>query len=114
MSGDISTQGDKILIKNNKAVFLYHVSGGQTIQAALQQTPDKLFYNVEKDGESICWDQDGTGFYTIGEAKNPKIWYYMYKETQDETSNASWNLKICGNLILSVVISCCVIMHSII
>ena len=77
VSGDISPTGTEILMKTYNNVYRYNVSEGQTIQSALHGEKDRLFYNVEQQGESVCWDKSGIGFYTVSEGYYQKIWYYQ-------------------------------------
>ena len=77
VAGDISPNGREILLKTYNNVYLYTQADNQEhVGETLSRQPKRLYYNVEKQGESIAWDPHGQGFYTISEGKHPAIWYY--------------------------------------
>lgn len=78
--GDISADGQEILIKNLDRVFYWKLMEGESILDALAREGRQLPYTKEPQGEAIAWMRDGSGYLTVSEAKNnitPKI--YLYK-----------------------------------
>lgn len=70
VGGDISKDGQEILLKNYDHVFYWKRLTGESIEDALKRSPEKLPYTPEPQGESIAFDPGGTGYYTISERKN--------------------------------------------
>lgn len=71
-SADVHTDG-RILIKNYNSIF-YWLSG----EDILAQSPTRIPYLIEPQGESIAWDSLG-GFYTLSEHNTNKkqiLYYY--------------------------------------
>ncbi len=82
--GDISIDGTEILIKSYVSVLYWKLKPNETIFQALSRTRDiGAPYIQEPQGESICWDRETKGYYTISEnlgSTNPqKIYYYSKK-----------------------------------
>ena len=69
-SGDISSNGNEILIKNYLNVYRFVRNVGQSIGETLSQEPERLPYNREPQGEAIAWDSNGQNYYTITESAN--------------------------------------------
>lgn len=42
----------------------------------LRGTPTDLPYKAERQGESICWGWQDSGYYTISEGDNQPLYYY--------------------------------------
>jgi hypothetical protein len=77
--GDISPQRDKVIIKNYDTVFCWSIAPGQEIKDALSQPPTELPYEIEPQGEAICWSADGKSYLTISEkAKKQPLFLYTY------------------------------------
>ena len=84
VGGDISADGDEILLKTYIAVFYWKRKANESVFQALSRTRDVgAPYIQEPQGESICWDYQAKGYYTISERGNtpnpPKLYYYSKK-----------------------------------
>ncbi len=66
-AGAISSTGAEILIKTYDTIYYWKRSAGQTVAQALSQTPIKIPYIVEPQGEALCWQPEGKGYYTLSE-----------------------------------------------
>ena len=78
-AADISPDGTEILIKNYVQVFYWKRNLNQTISFTLKQNPLLLPYQIEEQGESICFAKDASGFYTTSEMTSnapPPIYFY--------------------------------------
>lgn len=76
----ISTDGTEVLIKNYDYIYYWKRTDNQSISELLQTNPIELLYNREPQGESITWQRDGAGFYTLSEAaKNYRGRLLFYK-----------------------------------
>ncbi len=79
VAGSISTHGSEVLLKDYEQVYYWKNSSGLSLPKLLQTTPKVLVYDREPQGESICWDRDGSGYYTLSEKvkdKNGKLLFY--------------------------------------
>lgn len=68
VSGDISSKGDEILLKNYESVFYWHRNSQQTIAEALTLNQYYLLpYTREPQGEAVSWSYNSDGYYTVSE-----------------------------------------------
>ena len=44
--------------------------------AGMVKPPVDLPYNIELQGESVCWNNNGTGYFTLAEGANAPLYYY--------------------------------------
>lgn len=84
VGGDISADGNEILLKTYIAVFYWKRKTNESVFQALSRTRDVgAPYVQENQGESICWDYQAKGYYTIsergGQPTAPKLYYYTKK-----------------------------------
>jgi hypothetical protein len=82
VGGDISAQGDQIVLKNYTTVYYWKRKPGQSITEALASKPFLTPYIQEPQGEAIAWSRDGNAFYTLSEKGpfNIKPTLYRYKK----------------------------------
>ena len=67
VSAAMSPDGREILVKTYFGINYYKRNAGQTIMEALQSVPKNLSYQIEPQGEAICFNKNNTGFYTLSE-----------------------------------------------
>lgn len=81
--GNVSVSGGEILIRNYTSAFYWIRSTGETVGQTLMKSPRKqMFLAPEPQGESICFDREAHGFYTLGEigqATSVNLNYYKRK-----------------------------------
>jgi hypothetical protein len=81
--GNVSFDGNEILIRNYTSVFYWQRKSGETIGQTLMRGPDKsLVVAAEPQGEGISFDREAKGFYTLGEigqASSVSLSYYPRK-----------------------------------
>lgn len=63
----LSPDGKEILVKTYTAVFYWKRNAGESIIAALQRSPVTLGYQLEPQGEAICFKNDNSAFLTLSE-----------------------------------------------
>lgn len=83
--GDISPDGREMLVKTYGSVFYWYVPDGN-FYSAIVKTPTVLPYIRERQGESVCWDSQGYGYYTLSEGFNSTLFYYQrsgYPDPED-------------------------------
>lgn len=78
VAGDISPTGNEILIKNYATVFYFRRESGVSIKSALATIPRVAPYQLEPQGEAICFDHKGDGFYTTSEETAFKIPSHLF------------------------------------
>lgn len=79
-AADISPNGRSILVKNYASVKRFKVGRKQSITEALSRRPKNMPYKIEPQGEAICFDHKGKGYYTLSEAGDDGIQIlYYYK-----------------------------------
>ncbi|HET6244909.1 MAG: hypothetical protein H0V01_03125 [Bacteroidetes bacterium] len=79
VAGDISVDGNEILIKTYTDIYYWQRKEKETIQKALKRTPRRLPYFVEPQGEAIAWKVDASGYFTLSEKVGdeiPKLYFY--------------------------------------
>jgi len=76
VSGDISWDGSKVLLKSLSKVYYWERESGEPVWKTLSRPPKELPYKREPQGEAICFDEKGTGYYTTSEGKNQPVYYY--------------------------------------
>ncbi len=69
-AGDISQDGNEVLIKNYLNVYYWRKQGAESIEELLQNPPTRLNYTQEPQGEAIAFRVDGTSYLTISEIAN--------------------------------------------
>ena len=75
-SGDISKDGDKVLLKSYDKVYYWKRKGDEHIWQTLQKKPELLTYQAEKMGEAIGFAANGKSYYTVSEGLYAPIYYY--------------------------------------
>lgn len=78
--GDISPDGNFILIKNYQNVYMWERKN-LTIQDALDQPALEVPYIMEPQGEAVAWRHDGNGYFTVSEEYGdiPAVLYFYSK-----------------------------------
>ncbi|MBS1500595.1 MAG: hypothetical protein JST32_00935 [Bacteroidetes bacterium] len=75
-AGDISKDGQQILLKNYEKVFYWKRENNEPVWQTMQRKPKELPYKFEKQGEAIGFTSDGKGYYTTSEGVFAPIYYY--------------------------------------
>ncbi|MDZ7605763.1 MAG: hypothetical protein U5K79_09290 [Cyclobacteriaceae bacterium] len=80
-AGSISVNGRDIVLKNYNAIFYWSREGNNTLLQTLKMPHETVDYIVEPQGESMTWNREGTGFYTLSELSySDKQQLYFYKK----------------------------------
>jgi len=78
-AGAISKKRNLLVLKNRDEVFCWKLKRDELPEKALQSKPVKLPYLKETQGEAICFDAIGKGYFTTSELRkkgNPELRYY--------------------------------------
>lgn len=82
LAGNVSKNGDEVLIKNDDRIFYWKRGEGEKFIDMMSRAPLLAPYNpVEAQGEAICFDPLG-GYYTLSEFSNgiiPELYHYQLK-----------------------------------
>lgn len=75
-AGDISPDGDRVLMKSYAKVYYWKRRKGEALWQTLQRPPAELPYRPEPQGEAIGFDNTGKGYYTTSEGLHPVLYHY--------------------------------------
>jgi hypothetical protein len=84
--GDISANGQEIIIKNYVNIYYWQRKPKETIAQTLQGKAVRIPYLFEPQGEGIAWRLDGAGFYTLSETvheSRANLYFYRRSELED-------------------------------
>ncbi len=73
VAGSISQDAQEVLLKNYENIYYWKRSGEKTLTELLTKDPIELPYKPEVQGESICWSNDASGYYTLSESHEGKM-----------------------------------------
>ena len=81
--GSISTTGTEIIVRGYTALYYWKRKVEETVSEVLLRAPAKtLPYVFEPQGEAVCFDKDGKGYFTLSERRNVpfvNLYYYARK-----------------------------------
>ena len=79
--GDISPDGNFILIKNYQNMYMWERKN-MSIPQALSQSYIEVPYIMEPQGEAVAWRYDNNGYFTVSEeyGNTPAILYFYSKK----------------------------------
>ena len=75
-AGDISKNGQQILLKSYEKVYYWDRKPGEHIWQTMKRAPIEPSYKQEKQGEAIGFTPDGKGYYTTSEGVYSPIYFY--------------------------------------
>ncbi|MEX0641070.1 MAG: dockerin type I domain-containing protein [Pirellulales bacterium] len=84
--GDISPDGDELILKDLDDVFYYARPAGTSIATALMRVPESLPYTTQPLGEGITFDHRGMGYYTNSEGTHAALYYYQRVTTPGDVN----------------------------
>lgn len=77
-SGDISQNGEHVVIKDLKHIYYWRRKGNEAIEVTMAREATQLPYVPEKQGEGVTISVDNKGYLTISEGKKPDLNYYPH------------------------------------
>lgn len=75
-AGDISKDGQQIVLKSYEKVYYWRRLPNEHAWDAMVKQPRELPYVAEKQGEAIGFTPDGKGYYTTSEGVFSPVYYY--------------------------------------
>ena len=85
-AGSISPDGMEILIRSYGRIYYWKRMEGESISETIKRNPQLAPYSpIEPQGEAICWDLSGNGYYTLSEKRrnqmpDPTLYFYRRLE----------------------------------
>jgi len=80
-SAAISSDGKEIILKTYTSLFYYKLHDGETIESIFKKDAVKIPYELEPQGEAVCFASDNTGYFTLSEKGfSSKQYLYFYKK----------------------------------
>ena len=73
VAGSISPDAKEVLLKDYENIYYWKRSGEKSLIELLAKAPAELSYKPEAQGESICWNHDASGYYTLSESHEGKM-----------------------------------------
>ena len=73
VAGAISPDAQEVLMKDYESIYYWKRSGEKTLTELIAKEPIELPYKPEVQGESICWNNDASGYYTLSESHEGKM-----------------------------------------
>ena len=104
VGGDVSVNGKEFLLKTYRKIFYWSIKDRDLATAKANQ-PTAMPYIKERQGESVCFDASGSGYYTLGEGVNSTLYYFRRKVTGSSTSIHNRNTCILTLALLSLACS---------
>jgi len=77
--GDISADGQRILLRREDAAWLWSREPGEPLASALRRSPRSVPVvgpPEEPNGEAVAWHPEGTGYYTLSEGEHPQVNFF--------------------------------------
>jgi hypothetical protein len=85
VGGDISPDGKYIIVRSLSHASLWIRQANQPLRRAFSQKPLNIQLMPEPQGEAICFDAEGKGFFTTSEKAHQPIYYF---ERSDESNKS--------------------------
>lgn len=91
--GDISPDGTEILLKTYTNIFYWKREAGESIVQTLSRESFTLPYQIEIQGEAVCWNTNSGGYFTLSEQWGIVLPHLYYYQRSDPTGIESPILK---------------------
>lgn len=79
VGGDVSPDGSNVIVRGPFNASLWRRRGDEPLWKVFSQEQTFLPLADEMQGEAICFDRDGRGYFTIGEMVRPPLFYFAAK-----------------------------------
>ncbi|WP_142714166.1 hypothetical protein [Fodinibius sediminis] len=76
--GELSADGQTLLLKTLPRIFIWHRMPGQSISDMLSAPPGELSYGTGPQEEAIAIGPRGNGYYTLSESKGEPVTLYYH------------------------------------
>lgn len=76
--GDLSLDGQTLLLKTLPRIFIWHRKQGQSVPDMLSEKPKELPYGTGPQEEAIAIGPKGNGYYTLSESHGDPVMLYYH------------------------------------
>lgn len=77
----VSADGKTVIVKTYTSLFSYPRAHAESLEIVLKKKPGSLPYQLEPQGEAVCFRNDLSGYFTLSEKGFSTIQYlYFYKK----------------------------------
>ncbi|MBP7049753.1 MAG: hypothetical protein KBE65_01925 [Phycisphaerae bacterium] len=76
VAGDVSPDGRRVIVRGMLGASLWVRPAGEPLWRAFEGKRVRLALPRERQGEGICFDAQGAGYFTIGESHLPPLYYF--------------------------------------
>jgi hypothetical protein len=76
VAGDVSPDGRRIIVRGPYHASMWTRPEGQPLWRAFEDQPIGIPLRMEPQGEGICFDGRGRGYFTISERAHPTLYYF--------------------------------------
>ncbi len=76
VAGDVSPDGRRVIVRSMFGASLWVRPAGEPLWQAFSGKQVRLPLLHEEQGEAICFDARGEGYFTIGEMQHPPLHYF--------------------------------------
>lgn len=76
VGGDVSTDGSLVIVRRNANASIWRRDDGVNLWEIFTDTECPVSIIWEPQGEAICFDTDGCGYYTVSEQSYQPIYYF--------------------------------------
>ncbi len=90
VGGDVSPDGKRIIVRGPYNASLWVRPEGQPLWKAFTEGSRGIPMMTEPQGEAICFDSQGRGYFTLSEKAKQPLYYFAYSE-KDKPSSLSDN-----------------------
>ena len=91
VGGDVSPDGQWVIVRGPFNASLWRRPEGKELWRAFTTEGFSLQLMRERQGEGICFDQDGRGYFTIGEQTRPPIYYFAGSSSSQKSNTEPSN-----------------------
>ena len=78
--GDVSPDGRRVIVRGMFSAAVWERPAGEPLWHAFSGKPKAIPVANEPQGEAICFDSKGAGYFTISEGKHPCLHYFAPAE----------------------------------
>ncbi len=82
--GDVSPDGKLIIVRNLTNAIIWRRQESEPLWKAFLGDYTTIELIPEPQGEAICFDPNGHGFYTLSEKQNQPVYYYPISDSSKE------------------------------
>jgi hypothetical protein len=78
--GDVAPDGRRVIVRGMFNAALWERPMGEPLWRAFSGQPKAIPVAAEPQGEAICFDSRGAGYFTISEGRRPSLYYFAPAE----------------------------------